>query len=45
MATLDREAPLPPLPDFSPDWRATAAHVRELGLDGLATRLEKVAAP
>jgi DNA polymerase-1 len=45
MATLDREAPLPPLPDVSPDWRATAAHVRELGLDGLATRLEKVAAP
>lgn len=44
MATLDRGAPLPPLPDVSPDWRATAAHVRGLGLDGLATRLEKAAA-
>jgi DNA polymerase-1 len=44
MATLDRAAPLPPLPDAAPDWSAAAAHVRELGLDGLAGRLEEAAA-
>jgi DNA polymerase-1 len=44
MATLDRSAPLPPLPDVSPDWPAAAAHVRSLGLDGLAGRLEGAAA-
>ena len=43
MATLDRSAPLPPLPDVAPDWSAAAAHVRELGLDGLAGRLEEAA--
>jgi DNA polymerase-1 len=41
MATLDRTAPLPPLPDVDPDWRAAAAHVRELGLEGLAKRFEE----
>ena len=43
MATVDRSAPLPPLPDVSPDWTAAAAHVRELGLAGLAGRLEEAA--
>jgi hypothetical protein len=28
------------LPDAAPDWVAAAAHVRELGLDALAGRLE-----
>lgn len=40
IATLDRSAPLPPLPDLQPDWGAGAAAARELGLDRLAGRLE-----
>jgi DNA polymerase I len=43
IATLDRSAPLPPLPDVSPDWGAAATHARELGLDGLAGRFEEAA--
>jgi DNA polymerase I len=38
IATLDRAAPLPPLPDVSPDWDGAAAHARELGMEGLAGR-------
>lgn len=41
IATLDPAAPLPPLPDVSPDWAAAAAHAQELGLDGLAGRFEE----
>jgi DNA polymerase-1 len=41
IATLDREAPLPPLPDVSPDWAAAAAHARDLGLEGLARRFDE----
>jgi DNA polymerase-1 len=41
LATLDRSAALPALPDLKPDWEATAARARELGLDGLAGRLER----
>ncbi|MBA3433150.1 MAG: hypothetical protein H0U08_03550 [Actinobacteria bacterium] len=41
IATLDRSAPLPPLPDVSPDWAAAAAHARELGMEGLAGRFEE----
>jgi hypothetical protein len=44
MATLDRDAPIPPLPDVVPDWPATAAHVRALGLEAVARRLEEAAA-
>jgi DNA polymerase-1 len=40
LATLDRSAPVPPCPDVTPDWRAAGAYARELGLDGLAGRLE-----
>jgi DNA polymerase I len=43
LATLDRDAPLPPLPDADPDWRAAAVHVRELGLEGVARRFEEAA--
>jgi DNA polymerase-1 len=43
LATLDRGAPLPPLPDVVPDWAAAAGHVRRLGLEGLARRLEEAA--
>jgi DNA polymerase-1 len=44
IATLDRDAPLPPLPDASPDWAGAAAHARELGMDGLARRFEEAVA-
>jgi DNA polymerase-1 len=43
IATLDREAPLPPLPDAEPDWTAAAEHARELGMDGLASRFAEAA--
>lgn len=41
LATLDLAAPLPPLPDRVPDWKAGAAAARELGLAGLAGRFEE----
>jgi len=44
IATLDRSAPLPQLPDADPDWAAVGARARELGLGGLAARLEEAAA-
>ncbi|MGI8479462.1 MAG: 5'-3' exonuclease [Gaiellaceae bacterium] len=43
IATLDRAAPLPPLPDVEPDWRAAAGHARNLGMNGLAGRFEEAA--
>jgi DNA polymerase-1 len=43
VATLDRDAPLPPLPDASPDWASAAAHARELGMERLATRFLEAA--
>ena len=43
LATLDRSAPLSPVPDIAPDWGATAAQARKLGLAGLAGRLEQAA--
>ena len=45
IATLDRAAPLPPLPDVEPDWDAAAA-AREAssGMNGLAGRFEEAAA-
>jgi DNA polymerase-1 len=39
MATLDAEAPLPPLDDQTPAWEHASAYVRELGLNALADRL------
>lgn len=41
IATLDRAAPLPPLPDIEPDWGAAAEHARQLGMNGLAGRFEE----
>jgi DNA polymerase-1 len=41
IATMDRTAPLPPLPDVSPDWAAAAAHLRALGLPQVAGRTEE----
>jgi DNA polymerase-1 len=43
IATLDRDAPLPALPDVDPDWGAAASHARELGMAGLASRFEEAA--
>jgi DNA polymerase I len=43
IATLDRSAPLPPLPDVAPDWIAAAEYARELGLAGVASRFEEAA--
>ena len=43
IATLDPGAPVPPLPDREPDWRAGAAAADELGLGRLAGRLEEAA--
>jgi DNA polymerase-1 len=44
IATMDRAAPLPPLPDVTPDWSAAAGRARELGLPQLARRLEEALA-
>jgi DNA polymerase-1 len=41
LATLDRSAPLPPLPDRAPNWSAAAARARELGLGGLVRNFEE----
>ena len=43
IATMDREAPLPPLPDQEPDWSRGAALASEWGLGRLANRLETLA--
>lgn len=44
VATLDPTAPLPPLPDREPDWRAGVAAATALGLGRVAARLEEAAA-
>ena len=41
IATMDREAPLPPLPDVAPDWASAAAHAMELGAPGVARKFEE----
>jgi len=43
IATLDADAPLPPLPDQEPTWGRAAELVGELGLGNLAGRLEALA--
>jgi DNA polymerase-1 len=43
LATLDRTAPLPPLPDAEPDWAALGEHADELGLGRLARILGEAA--
>lgn len=43
VATLDREAPVPPLDDCEPDWAAGAAAARALGVVRLAERLDEAA--
>jgi len=41
IATMDRAAPIPPLPDVSPAWEAAAAHARGIGVDQVARRFEE----
>lgn len=41
LATMDRAAPLPPLPDVTPDWMAGVALAQDLGLPGVARRFEE----
>ncbi len=41
IAAMDREAPLPPLPDVTPIWTAASDHALELGLPGVARRFEE----
>jgi len=43
IATLDRSAPVPPLPDQEPTWTAGAELAREWGLPRLAERLAALA--
>jgi DNA polymerase I len=43
IATFDLAAPLPELADLRPDWAAGAVAARELGLVGLARRLDEAA--
>ena len=43
IATLDTDAPLPPLPDQQPTWARAAELATELGLGNLAGRLETLA--
>src|SRR5438094_179631 len=39
MATLDADAPLPPIDDQTPSWADASAFARELGMNALADRL------
>jgi exodeoxyribonuclease III len=44
IATMDRKAPLPPLPDQVPSWDSAAALAQAWQLKALAARLERLAA-
>jgi DNA polymerase-1 len=44
IATMDRDAPLPALPDVTPDWRAGAASASTLGATAVARRFEEALA-
>jgi DNA polymerase-1 len=41
IATMDRDAPLPPLPDVQPDWAAGAQHATGIGASRVARRFEE----
>jgi DNA polymerase-1 len=43
LATMDRSAPLPPLPDQTPTWESAAILAKEWGLNALAKRLAALA--
>jgi 5'-3' exonuclease len=42
IATFDARAPLPPLPESSPDWEAVAVAAEALGLERVARRVREV---
>jgi len=42
IATMDRKAPIPKLPDMRPTWTKAAALMRKCGLAGVAGRLEEM---
>ena len=44
IATMDRDAPLPPLPDVAPDWAAAAEHAMRIGATRVARRFEEALA-
>jgi DNA polymerase I len=44
IATMDAEAPLPPLVETPPTWGRAAAHARDLGMNAVAARLAERAA-
>ena len=44
IAKMDRDAPLPPLPDVEPDWSGAAEHVIALGIPNVARRFEEALA-
>jgi DNA polymerase-1 len=44
IATMDRDAPLPALPDVAPDWTAGAAHATRLRAPQVARRFEEALA-
>jgi DNA polymerase-1 len=44
IATMDADAPLPALPDVTPDWQAAKAYALELGAPGVARRFEEALA-
>ncbi len=41
IATMDRDAPLPPLRDVVPDWARAARHATGLGVPQVARRFEE----
>ncbi|MGD9739971.1 MAG: 5'-3' exonuclease H3TH domain-containing protein [Bauldia sp.] len=46
IATMDRTAPVPPIPDMVPDWKGGAVLAAEWGLEALAKRLaDRASAP
>jgi DNA polymerase-1 len=44
VATMDRDAPLPPLPDVAPNWASAAEHATKLGALRIARRFEEALA-
>jgi hypothetical protein len=41
---MDRDAPLPPLPDVTPDWAGAAGYATRLGASRVARRFEEALA-
>jgi DNA polymerase-1 len=41
IATMDTDAPVPPLPDATPDWTSAAEHATKIGASRVARRFEE----